>query len=278
MTGGYLLDQSWELEAERLRLLEIVHDPITTSLLTRLGVAPGWRCLEVGAGRGSMAAWLVDRVGDGGKVLAIDLDLTLIQDRRRPNLELARCNVLEDPMPQDEFDLVHARMVVSHLGARKLEAVRRMATALKRGGLLVIEEYDHLWNETKEWPASAPGAGRLLHQLWVGLAKLFEGTHDVNWGRWVAPTLRQAGLVEVKGEGRCFFGAGSTGTQLIGSGNEGRQLLRLTALRFRDRLVAMGALTAEEFDLLEDSLSRPPGEAVEASSMFVSAWGRRSPG
>ena len=67
MTGRYLLDQSWELEAERLRLLEIVHDPFTTSLLTGLGVAPGWRCLEVGAGRGSMASWLADKVGDGGK-------------------------------------------------------------------------------------------------------------------------------------------------------------------------------------------------------------------
>src|SRR3546814_9563002 len=33
-------------------------------------VQPGWRCLEVGAGRGSMAVWLVEQVGESGEVVA----------------------------------------------------------------------------------------------------------------------------------------------------------------------------------------------------------------
>ena len=36
----------------------------------RSGVQAGWRCLEVGAGRGSMAVWLAERVGPRGGVVA----------------------------------------------------------------------------------------------------------------------------------------------------------------------------------------------------------------
>jgi ubiquinone/menaquinone biosynthesis C-methylase UbiE len=38
-------------------------------------VQPGWRCLEVGAGRGSMAVWLAQRVGPSGHVVATDVDV-----------------------------------------------------------------------------------------------------------------------------------------------------------------------------------------------------------
>jgi SAM-dependent methyltransferase len=264
--SAYVLDQSWELEAERLRRLEEAFDPITTEHLWTLGVRRGWRCLEVGAGRGSIALGLAERVGEDGTVVAADLDVALLERCRRRNVEVVRLDVLEDALPQGEFDLVHARMVVSHLGSRRLEAVRRMAAALKPGGYLMIEEHDLLWNEAGEWPASDPAAGRLVQRIWVGLAKVLErGHHDVNWGRWVAPTLRQAGLVDVRGEGRCLIGASSVG----------RELYRLTALRFRDALLQMGAVTEAEFDLMNAALSRPRSDTVVMGPMFVSAWGRR---
>jgi hypothetical protein len=44
-----------EMELNRLRLLERIFDPSTTRHLEIIGVADGWRCLEVGAGAGSMA-------------------------------------------------------------------------------------------------------------------------------------------------------------------------------------------------------------------------------
>ncbi len=262
----YILDQTSELEAERLRHLEAWADPITTEHLTTLGVGPGWRCLEVGAGRGSIASWLADRVGESGKVVAIDLDLSLLEKHRRPNLEPRRLNVLEDALPQGEFDLVHARLVVSHLGTKRLEAVQRMAAALKSGGYLMIEDTDLLWNQAKEWPSSDPETASLAHKLWVGLAKVFEkGQHDVNWGRWNAPSLRNAGLMEIRGEGRCSIGGGSSG----------RALTRLTALRFRDPLLRMGALAEDEFEHLTEMLLNPSSDSVEMGPMMVSAWGRR---
>lgn len=39
-----------EVELNRLRLLETIFDPGTTRHLETIGVAKGWKCLEVGAG------------------------------------------------------------------------------------------------------------------------------------------------------------------------------------------------------------------------------------
>ena len=60
-------------EGERLDLLEQIYDPV--SRRRRGLVRPGWRCLEVGGGRGSMAAWLAEKVGPTGHVVATDIDL-----------------------------------------------------------------------------------------------------------------------------------------------------------------------------------------------------------
>ena len=48
----YLFDQAWRQEHDRLRALEALFDDASTYHLDRLGVSPGWRCLEVGAGAG----------------------------------------------------------------------------------------------------------------------------------------------------------------------------------------------------------------------------------
>ena len=60
-------------EDERLTLLEQIFDPL--SRRRRDMVQPGWRCLEVGAGRGSMAVWLAEQVGPSGHVVATDIDV-----------------------------------------------------------------------------------------------------------------------------------------------------------------------------------------------------------
>jgi Lysozyme inhibitor LprI len=61
-------------EAGRLALLEQRFDTGTIRRLGDLGVRSGWRCLEVGAGHGSIARWLSDKVGPAGSVVAADID------------------------------------------------------------------------------------------------------------------------------------------------------------------------------------------------------------
>ena len=61
--GPYLLSNAERETADRFAGLDAVFDPVTRARLTRLGVAPGARCLEVGAGSGSIARWMADQVG-----------------------------------------------------------------------------------------------------------------------------------------------------------------------------------------------------------------------
>ena len=58
-------------EVVRFRLGEAGCDPATTRCLIAIGVTQGWRCLDVGAGGGSVARWLAERVGPDGSVVAV---------------------------------------------------------------------------------------------------------------------------------------------------------------------------------------------------------------
>ena len=85
-----------EAEDERLGLLERIFDP--GSRRRRALVQPGWRCLEIGAGRGSMAVWVAGQVGERGQVVATDIDVTYLKRLEVPNLEVRRHDILEDPL------------------------------------------------------------------------------------------------------------------------------------------------------------------------------------
>ena len=95
------------VEDERLSLLEEIFDPLSRQ--RRALVQPGWRCLEVGAGRGSMAVWLAQQVGPSGHVVATDVDTTYLDRLHLPNLEVRRHNILDDSLDLPKpgtFDLV----------------------------------------------------------------------------------------------------------------------------------------------------------------------------
>src|ERR1700761_4084089 len=123
---GYRLDARGRQQAEdeRLGLLEEIFDPL--SRRRRELVQPGWRCLEIGAGRGSMAVWLAERVGNKGQVVATDIDVTYLKRLNLPNLQVLQHNILEDPLDvlgPGSFDLVCARLVLFWLAGRQLEAL-----------------------------------------------------------------------------------------------------------------------------------------------------------
>ena len=56
---GYIFDNAVERETEqRFGSLAALYDGRTIRFLEATGVGAGWRCLEIGAGGGSIAAWL----------------------------------------------------------------------------------------------------------------------------------------------------------------------------------------------------------------------------
>src|SRR5690349_10729153 len=118
-----------------LSLLQELLDPATTRRLEGVGVGPGWHALEVGAGRGSIASWLADRVGEEGRVVATDIDTTLLEALDDDRIELLRHDVLVDDLPKGSFDLIHCRALLVHLSDPD-RALARMAAWLKPGGVL----------------------------------------------------------------------------------------------------------------------------------------------
>src|SRR5689334_8013291 len=102
----------------RLKAAEDLLDDGTIRVLARVGVQPGWRCLEVGAGGGSIARWLADTVGPTGHVLATDVNTRDLDSGGRPVLEVRQHDIVADPLQEAAFDLVHARLVLEHLPER----------------------------------------------------------------------------------------------------------------------------------------------------------------
>jgi ubiquinone/menaquinone biosynthesis C-methylase UbiE len=57
-------------ELDRLRMIEQVFDPASRRRLLGTVLQPGWRCLEVGLGAGSIMTWMSEVVGPTGQVVA----------------------------------------------------------------------------------------------------------------------------------------------------------------------------------------------------------------
>ena len=134
-------------EDDRLDLLEQIYDP--TSQARRTLVQPGWRCLEVGAGRGSMAVWLATQVGPTGHVVATDLDTRYLSRLELPNLEVVRHNILDDPLDAlgaGAFDLVCSRLMLFHLQDRQERAIEQMVACLRP--MMIWQPICITWRQT----------------------------------------------------------------------------------------------------------------------------------
>jgi len=128
-------------ESERLGLIERELDPLSQRHLAALGIQQGWRCLEVGAGHGSMARWLAEQVGPLGRVVATDLNPRFLREIDLPNLEVRQHDIRVDPLEPGTYDLAHCRGFLAHIPEPHL-VVRRMVAALRFGGWLLVEEGD----------------------------------------------------------------------------------------------------------------------------------------
>jgi trans-aconitate methyltransferase len=76
-----------------------------------------------------------------GSVLATDTNTRFLATLDYPWLEVRTHNVITDPLPAAEFDLVHTRLVLTHLPERE-RVLEKMAKAVKVGRWLLVEEPD----------------------------------------------------------------------------------------------------------------------------------------
>jgi len=261
MPSGYSFDASWEGERARLARIESWLDPHSIRVFEEHGVQPGWRCLDVGAGGGSMTQWLCDRVGPRGSVLAVDADTRFLDKLGARNLEVRRADVVHEPLPESEFDLVHTRFLLQHLPERE-RVLEKLARALKPGGRLIVFESG---GAPPTGPPTMTAEERNLFDRF-GLAFLVaasQGGWDLTWAPSIPFRLAALGLADVRAHAFREYVAGSD------SGFPG--FVATSMERLRERLIATGHVNAAELDLVIAALRDPARASITFECWIASA-------
>lgn len=210
-TDRYALGNERTGTSDMLNALSAILDTNTQQILTPL-VPVGGRCLEVGAGNGSIAAWMADRVGPDGHVIATDLKPDHVA--RHPQVEVVPHDLRTDPLPAGPFHVIHARLLFAHLADRDA-LLPQVAEGLAPGGSIVVEDWGNY------------GPGKVLSSPWPDTADLYDryqkalmatfaaAGNDPTWSGRIHTVMLNAGLTAVRTvvNARAWDG-GSAGTNL----------------------------------------------------------------
>jgi ubiquinone/menaquinone biosynthesis C-methylase UbiE len=120
-------------------------------VIDALGIEPGTRAADIGAGEGYFTFPLADAVGSGGSVYAVDVDDGVVRDLREAvesrgydNVEVVLASVDDPNLPDGAIDVVFFCNVYHHIDDRiaYFDALRQ---DLKPGGrVAIIEVSDRL--------------------------------------------------------------------------------------------------------------------------------------
>ncbi len=287
---AYLFTHEEKTERERLAAIEAGCDPITIECLEKIGVADGWRRLEVGAGGGSMAEWLCRAVGPSGRVVATDLQTKFLEAIDAPNLEVHRHDITEEDLEPDAFDLVLARKVLEHL-PNPSAALRRMAAAVRPGGWLYLEDTDL----ASRRHFSHPNAERVDRAYMKFIEAMSRNGFQPTLAKELSKLLRQRGFQDVQFV--CPIPVGFDFPEdLRALGLEASEqehfprraewnaadeqgagkVYRMTFERLRERVINDGLLTADDVDQFFTDIKSPDFGA--ATGFHCSAWGQKPSG
>jgi SAM-dependent methyltransferase len=260
----YLLPNASNAAAERFAAFVELFDPSTFAHMERLGIAPGWRCWEVGAGGTSVVEWLAERVGPQGHVLATDIDVTWASaaaGQTSPQVEVRVHDAALDPPPEATFDLVHARLVLVHVPDRD-RALAAMVGALRPGGWLFLEDADPTLQPLSALEVRVPEQ-ELANRIRSGFRALMADRGvDLAYGRTLPRLLREAGLSEVRAD--ASFPVAHPACA---------RLETATIFLIRDQLVEHDIATPEEIELHLAHVAS--GRLDLTQPPMIAAWGRR---
>jgi len=220
----YVLDHHNKGERDRLALMSELLDPMHRRHIEGLGVGRGARTLEVGCGNGSISAWLAERVAPGGRAVAVDLDLSLV-DAQVPGLELRQADIVAGPIEPGTFDLVTARAVLHHV-ADAGAAIANLVASARPGGAILLIEPDFLPVKVAE-----PAEIRAFWDEWLQWSR--EQGIDYMIGRRLPASLAGMGVQEVQAIAE---------TALYNGRSPWAQFWLETIVELRDRLEASGKL------------------------------------
>jgi len=261
-SGYFWSDHQADDELTRLRLIEQFNDPSTFRQLDAIGVADGWRCLEVGAGAGSVTRWLSQRVGPAGNVVAADLDVRFLGDISAQNVEVRRCDITQDPIEPSSYDLVHARSVVMHL-RDPLAVLRRLAAALRPGGWLMVEDVDNGTVEAADPAHPFAAAFDRCAQARIKFL-LAGGVMDLRYGRTLPVHVEELN----------FTDAGNEAVALVGRGGSHMSQLMIRSFQpMDDAMVANGVIGQSDASDARCAFEDP--SFLYRGGLIVAVWGRK---
>ncbi len=263
--GRYFADDSpADREQVRLLALEALCDGATTRRLEALGVGAGWRCLEVAAGRGSVARWLAARTGPAGRIVAADINARFLRGAALPaNVEVREQDLLESDFEPQAYDLVHARALLVHVPNPE-EAVARLAAAVRSGGWLLIEEADFSMFRASD--AQYPGAeafDRKVRRILDAIRSA--GIYDACLGHRTPRFVERLGFERTGYECFPFMARGGD--------DPGGRFWSLTFPLSGPALVAAGAVGQADLDHVLACLEDPDFRFI--AGVLFGAWGRR---
>ncbi|MFG2985919.1 class I SAM-dependent methyltransferase [Streptomyces sp. NPDC048258] len=245
-------------EDERIDLGALAYDDITVARLRELGAGPGWSCLDVGAGTGSVARRLLGELGVI-RVLAVDRDVRFLAAHPQPGLDVLETDISAPGFDPGRFDLVHARFVLMHLPARG-QLIARLGELLVPGGVLVLSDAVDLTSE-----AAPPSPyGRAMRAMWQGLRDTI-GT-DVTWTPRYPQLLHDIGLTSVAAE---------IHVPPLFPGSPISRFWAGTWGRAREAMTATGLVDDADLDVAIRYLDSPDCAAL--SPGMITVWGRRPP-
>lgn len=134
-----------------LRWMVELDNPFTRTnraavIVGHLGVRPGMEVLDVGCGPGRLAVPLARAVGDGGRVVAMDIQPGMLDRAREKaraagvhNITFVRAGVGDGAPGRDRFDRALLVTVLGEIPDRDA-AMREVFDALKPGGVVSVTE------------------------------------------------------------------------------------------------------------------------------------------
>lgn len=252
-------EHATDKEYLRLKRIERTFDDTSKRILTAAGIEPGWSCLELGPGAGSILRWMGERVGKSGYVLGVDKKAGYIKSLVKPPLDI-REGIIQEIELKERFDLIHARYFFIHNTDAKA-LLKRVSDLLKPGGLLVVEEPDF---STARWIDKNYAAfGNRVNQA---ICSMFEGMGlNPAYGAEMALDVADCDLTLAPIEAHMHLAQGGSGVA---------QVMAESTQALKERYIDTGE--ADEIDIVKyiEGARDPHSLAIYYST--ISIVGRRA--
>jgi ubiquinone/menaquinone biosynthesis C-methylase UbiE len=187
-------------------MLAAYHRALAVELHAMVGVlplAPGQSVLDMACGDGVYSAWLAERVGSGGRVVAVDMRSEYLELARKQSADSPYSGIIEyltasiESLPLDDhsFDLCWCAQSLYSL-PDPVEALRHMVRVTRPGGVVAVLEGDSLHHIILPWPVELELGVRVAELLALKKKAGRAGKYYV--GRMLRRVFRVAGLEKIE--------------------------------------------------------------------------------